>query len=69
MAAKSRFRIPSSALAVIATAIGSLAFASASLADTGGVYFDSANNAAAGDPAHLFNATFTGTRKSAWAAR
>jgi len=60
MAAKPRFRIRSSALAAIATAIGFLAFASASLADTGGVYFDSAGNAAAGDPAQLFNGSFTG---------
>jgi hypothetical protein len=51
----------SSALAVIATAIGFLSFASASLADTGSVYFDANNNAAAGETNLLFNATFTGT--------
>jgi hypothetical protein len=60
MAAKPRFRIRSSVLAVITTAIGSLAYASPSLADTGGVYFDSTSNAGAGDPAQLFNGTFTG---------
>ena len=60
MAAKPRFRIRSSALALIAAAIGSLALASASLADTGSVYFDGNNNAAAGDTNQLFNPTFTG---------
>ena len=35
-------------------------FASPSLADTGGVYFDANANVGAGDPAHIFNATFTG---------
>jgi len=60
MAAKPRFRIRASALAVIATTIGFLAFASAALADTGGVYFDGSGNAAAGDPNALFNGSFTG---------
>ena len=42
----------------LATAFG-VAAAPAS-ADTGGVYFDNSNNAAAGDPSMLFNLTFTG---------
>src|SRR5262249_5468191 len=60
MAAKPNFRIRTSALAVIATTIGFLAFASAALADTGTVYFDGSGNAAAGDPNALFNGSFTG---------
>jgi len=62
MAAKPRFRIRSTALAVIATTIASLAFASASLADTGSVYFDTNGNAAAGFTNDLFNGSFTGIR-------
>jgi hypothetical protein len=61
MATKPHRRIRSSALAVAATATCLLA-ASPALASTGGVNFDAHNNAAAGDPANLFNATFTGAR-------
>jgi hypothetical protein len=60
MATKPRFRVRSVALATLATAIVMLATASPTLAATGGVYFDADNNAAAGNPSHLFNATFTG---------
>jgi hypothetical protein len=44
----------------VALAIGA-GFAATSQADAGGVYFDVDDNAAAGDPNFLFNATFTGT--------
>src|SRR6188472_3083391 len=60
MAAKPRFRIRMLVFGVIATGTASLAFASASLADTGSVYFDSNDNTAAGDTARLFNGTLTG---------
>ena len=46
MAAKPRFRIRVLVFGVIATGTASLAFASASLADTGSVYFDSNDNTA-----------------------
>ena len=57
--ARGRARMLAVATAV-ALAIGA-GFASTSQADTGGVYFDVDNNAAAGDPNFLFNGTFTGT--------
>jgi hypothetical protein len=60
MAAKPRLRIGSSALALIATATFMSATAAPALASTGGVYFDANDNAAAGNPAHLFNGSFTG---------
>ena len=74
MAAKPSFRRPLSVsrrpsprsargrfgIAALAALTAVLAFgASSALASTGSVYFDSANNAAAGDG--LFNGTFTGT--------
>jgi len=62
MAAKPHFRIRSSALALIATAIGFLSFASASHADTGTVYFDANANVGAGKPGFLLNGTLTGFR-------
>src|SRR5919201_1978456 len=47
---------------LIATTIAVIALgASPALADTGSVYFDDNNNAAAGETNLLFNATFTGT--------
>jgi hypothetical protein len=62
-ARSSRGSLPRGRAAIIATAmtIALLGFgASPTLANVGGVYFDANSNAAAGNPAHLFNATFTG---------
>jgi hypothetical protein len=56
--ARGRIRMLALATAV-ALAVGGLV-AAASQADVGGVYFDDNDNAAAGDPNFLFNATFTG---------
>jgi hypothetical protein len=57
------------AIALVAATATCFLAASPALADTGGVYFDANENAAAGDINNLFNATFTGLPTSAWAAR
>jgi len=46
---------PVTVAVVVATATGFLALSPPALADTGAVYFDGSENAAAGDPNHLFN--------------
>jgi hypothetical protein len=61
--AKRRFRAHRRRVApvLIGTTIAVVALGvSPALADTGAVYFDAKDNTAAGNPAHLFNATFTG---------
>jgi hypothetical protein len=57
--ARGRSRMLALATAV-AIALGALLGTATSRADVGSVYFDADNNAAAGDPNQLFNASFTG---------